>query len=172
MILMLLGVVVMAALIVGPLVVDVYKDYEHQVAIQSLIVEPETIIVEGLIRPQDFPEEMNAFRGQKKVAALTTSEWVLLNGPSGSQACPVVLEDFGRANSPHDAISVAGIELLFSSYSGGNLPLLVRIPRYEEKPRGIENCVGFRYDRETTMIYIGTKKVAFLESQQSRRASK
>lgn len=99
--------------------------------------------------------------------ALEAGDWFLLNGNQSLSSCYFVLEPFARANGmllyywPLENISVG-----ISAWKGKTKKVSVRIPRFNGRPDGLEQCIGYSYDAKTKMLLVGSRKVAFIDEYQ------
>ena len=100
-----------------------------------------------------------------------TDDWILLNGPRGTNTCPEVLGAFGAINAPRDAMSLAAVRMLASGFSGGPVQLNVYVPRFKSAPAGISRCTGIAYDQKTGQIRVGSKYIAYLAPSQPQLAN-
>lgn len=99
--------------------------------------------------------------------ALRTTNWVLLNGGAGASTCDALLPAYqqlpGEAGFYWHASKVA---LAISGWDSFAIKTRVHIPRFDRKPQGLSQCLGYRWDAKTKSIFMGTRMVAFLADVQ------
>lgn len=100
-----------------------------------------------------------------------TDNWILLNGPRGTNTCPEVLGAFGAINAPQDAMTLAAVRMLASGFNGGPIELNVYVPRFKSAPAGLSKCTGIAYDQKTGQLRVGGKYIAYLASAQPQLAA-
>ena len=149
------------------------NDERHRQDLAMYKVEPEYIQTRGLLPPSEF---QTVTTGKYSTATtywvmVETENWVLFNGPRGTEMCSQVLGNFGYINAPSEVMSAARIRLVASGFKDQPVELQVLVPRFKTMPLNLERCPGFSYDSATGMLKVGNKHIAYLTETQPHLAA-
>ncbi|KWA83800.1 hypothetical protein WL29_20770 [Burkholderia ubonensis] len=144
-------------------------------------VEPEYIKTRGLQPPSEFQSVSTGPYSNGKGFAYggsvttywvmaETDDWVLFNGPRGTEICQPVLGNFGYINARSEVLSAAQVRLLAAGFKEKPVELQVLVPRFKSMPPNLERCSGFSYDVATGLLKVGDKRIAYLTESQPRLA--
>lgn len=167
-----LGVIAFGAFAALGMYCDNVNEQNDAKAREIYKVSPEFVTVHNLRGASEFQTQSGGkYPTTTSYWTMADSDnWILLNGPRGTNLCGAVLYDFGRVNAPNEPMSLAEVTLLSAGFSGRSVELQVRVPRFKNRPDNLDRCVGFGYDAATGELTVGDKHVAYLEREQPRLA--
>ncbi|KVP39534.1 hypothetical protein [Burkholderia ubonensis] len=156
----------------GP-VAEQQNEQRHLQDLAKYKVAPEFIKTSGLQPPSEFQTVTTGKYGTATTywVMAETDDWVLFNGPRGTETCPQALGDFGYINARSEVMSAARARLLAVGFKDQPVELQVLVPRFKKLPENLERCPGFSYDGATGMLKVGNKHIAYLTETQPRLAA-
>lgn len=151
----------------------VYFGAVHPVLTRALVraefgVSPEIIKTTGLQLPVEYPgKPVSRFEaGEPYWKVAEADDWLLLNGPRGTEICPQVLADFGEANASVESMTPDAIRRIAFDFKGKTVSLRVFVPRFRTAPAHLQDCPELRYDAATRTVMRANKRLAYLSPSQ------
>ena len=96
---------------------------------------------------------------------LETKNWVFLNPRFGHETCPV-LGLFMRKDEGGSLPTEQQLALVAMAFRGKAVDVQGYVPRFTQRPKGLEDCLGYGYDAKQGVLTLGGKPVALLANKQ------
>jgi hypothetical protein len=96
---------------------------------------------------------------------LETTNWVFLNPRFGGDTCPV-LNQFVRKDEGGSLPTEEQLALVAVAFRDKSVDLQGYVPRFTQRPKSLDRCLGYGFDAERGVLTLGGKPVALLANQQ------
>lgn len=157
-----------AALVALTLAILYFGPFHPAVIRAQLHATPEVIRTTGLKLPAEYAgAPIGRYTpGDPYWKVAESNDWLLLNGPRGTEICHQVLDDFSEAYASEESMTPDAIRQIAFDYKDKTISLQVFVPRFKAAPVHLDECPALRYDAATGSLTRANKRIAFLSPSQ------